>query len=133
MALKLFCHKKTAFKGGFFDCVSRLIATTAATTATAVAAAITAAAISTAATTTVATATRAWGASFHGASNVHGQSAATHALAMQAGDSSLRFVSTAHFHKAEAFGAAGIALHHDLGGLHLAECRKLLLQVFIAH
>jgi hypothetical protein len=129
-------HKKTASMRRFFQIAEgRLITTSAATaTTTAVAAAITAAATAvTTTTTTVAAAASAWGASFHGASDVDCEVTAADVLAVQASDSGLCFISTAHFHEAEAFGAAGVALHHDFGGLNLAKGGELLLQVFITH
>jgi hypothetical protein len=108
-------------------------AATTVTTAAAVATTATAAAVTTTtAATAVTTAASAWWTSFHRASNVHSERAATYALAMQASDCGLCFIGRAHFHKAEAFGAAGIALHHHFGGLHLAKSGELLLQIFIA-
>ena len=54
-------------------------------------------------------------------------------MAMQAIDGSLGFRLAAHFHKAEALGTAGVALHHDLGAHHIAELAELLLQIVVAH
>ena len=45
----------------------------------------------------------------------------------------LRFGVRAHLDEAEALGAAGVAVHHDLGGGDGAELRERLLQIFVAH
>ena len=50
---------------------------------------------------------------------------------MQAGDGSLGFRVAAHFHEAEALGAAGVALHHHLGTVDSAEFAELLLQIVV--
>jgi hypothetical protein len=44
----------------------------------------------------------------------------------------LRFRVAAHFHKAEAFGAAGVTFHHDFSAGDSAKLAKRLLQVFVA-
>jgi hypothetical protein len=45
----------------------------------------------------------------------------------------LGFVIAAHFHKAEAFGAARIALHHDFGAGHSTEITEGLFQITVTH
>ena len=93
-------------------------ATAAVTTATAAAASTTAAAAVTAAATTTSAATeatatgRTW---LHGASLVHHETTAAVLLSVHAIDGCLRFRVAPHLDKTEAFGAAGVAFHHDLG------------------
>lgn len=101
--------------------------TTTATTTT-VAATTTTAAVSTA---TVTTTTARW-ASFHGAGFIHHQSAAAMLLTVKARNSCLRFGVAAHFYESKAFGATGVALHHDFGARDVAKCSKSTLQVFVA-
>ncbi len=129
-------------------------ATTAATAATAVGAATTAAASTAGATTTAAVATTAattvaaaatttaaataaaaetTRTLFTWAGFVDDHSAAINRLAVHAIDGSLRFRVIAHLHKAEALGAAGLAVHHDLGRRDVAELRKSLEQRIVAH
>jgi hypothetical protein len=45
----------------------------------------------------------------------------------------LSFVIVAHFHKAEAFGAARIAFHHDFGAGHSTEFTEGLFQITVSH
>jgi hypothetical protein len=45
----------------------------------------------------------------------------------------LGFVIAAHFHKAEAFGAARIAFHHDFGAGHSTEFTEGLFQITVSH
>jgi hypothetical protein len=54
-------------------------------------------------------------------------------LTIHAIDSRLGFGIAAHFNKAKAFGAACIALHHDLCAGDRAKLTKGLFQVAIAH
>jgi hypothetical protein len=53
-------------------------------------------------------------------------------LTVHAGDGSLCLGIVAHFDKAKAFGAAGVALHHDFSAGDSAKLAKRLLQVFVA-
>jgi hypothetical protein len=116
--------------------------TTATATTTAVATTATAAAITTTAAAAVATATTApipttatgaRGTGFHRAGFVHDDAATAQRLTVHAIDGSLRLGITAHFHETEALGAAGVALHHDLGTGHGAELAKRLLKIAIAN
>jgi hypothetical protein len=54
-------------------------------------------------------------------------------LAIHTVDSRLGFGIAAHFNKAKAFGATGVAFHHDLGAGDSAKLTKRLFQVAIAH
>ena len=54
-------------------------------------------------------------------------------MAVHAIDGSLGFRVGTHFNKAEAFGAAGLAVHHHLGRSDGAKLRKRLLQRIVAH
>jgi hypothetical protein len=54
-------------------------------------------------------------------------------LAIHAVDCRLRFAIAAHFHKAEAFGAARITFHHDFGAGHSTEFTKGLFQIAVAN
>ncbi len=132
----------SAVAAAFTTTAATTVATAAfTTTATTVAATATATAIATAAFTTAATvaattatavATAARGTRFHGARFVDDQVAAAHRLAVHAGNGSLRLGVTAHLDKTETLGAAGVALHHDLGTGDGAELAEGLLQVSIA-
>jgi hypothetical protein len=111
---------------------------TAFTAATEAAAAITTAAAFTAtaakaATTTEAAAARTWGTCFHRTCFVHDHIAAAQRLTVHAIDRSLRFVVAAHFHEAEAFGAASVAFHHDFGAGHSTEFTESLFQIAVAN
>src|SRR5262249_40975208 len=64
---------------------------------------------------------------------VHGQRAAARELAVEASDGGLRLLLGLHLHEAEALGAAGVAVHDDLGRLHRAEGRAHLLQRAVGH
>ncbi len=118
------------------------VATAAAfTTATvATAAAFTTTAVTAAAFTTTAakaaTATETTGAGrtcFHWAGFVDHHIAATQRLTVHAIDRSLRFVIAAHFHKAEAFGAASVTFHHDFGAGHNTELAESLFQIAVTN
>jgi hypothetical protein len=106
--------------------------TTAVTTAAAATTvAATAATTAAASTATEAAATRAGRTCFHGTCFVDHETAATELLTIHAADSCLCFSIAAHFHKAEAFGAASVTFHHDFGaGNGTVGCKRLLL-VFI--
>jgi hypothetical protein len=54
-------------------------------------------------------------------------------LAIHAVDRGLGFVIAAHFHKAEAFGAARIAFHHDFGAGHSTEFTEGLFQITVSY
>src|SRR5690606_18176681 len=105
-------------------------ATAAAATATAVTAAATTA-VATTTTTTAAKAAAAGSAGLHGTGFVDHEVTAAEILAMHALDGGLGFGIAAHFDKAETLGAAGVALHHDLGAAHRAEPAEGLLQILI--
>jgi hypothetical protein len=86
------------------------------------------------ATTTAATETTATGrAGFHGASDVDGQVTTRHVFAMQALDGGFGFSWAGHFDKAKSFGAAGVALHHDFGGLNLTKGGEVLLEIVVTN
>ena len=102
-------------------------ATAAFTATAAVAAATTAAVATTAATTVAATATteataRAGWTGFHGTCFVDDDVASTQRLTVHAVDGSLCICIATHLDKAKAFGATGVALHHDLGREDVTEC-----------
>src|SRR5437870_10746413 len=54
-------------------------------------------------------------------------------LAVQPGDRRLRLLVVAHFNEAEAFRAAGLAVHNDLGRLNRAVRREHRLQIAVGH
>jgi hypothetical protein len=54
-------------------------------------------------------------------------------LAIHAADGGLRLSVTAHLDKTKAFGATGVAFHHDFGAGDGAKLTKRLFQVAIAH
>ena len=108
--------------------------TTAAAFATAAVAAATFTATAAKATTaTKAAATCAGRACFHGASFIDHHVTAAQWLAVHAVDRSLGFVIAAHFHKAEAFGAASVTFHHDFGAGHSTEFTEGLFQIAVAN
>lgn len=127
---------------GLVAATATAVTTTAAATAaaTAVAAAIAtavatttiAAAVAAAIATTVAAATAAGGTGFHGTGFIDDQITATKVLTVHALDSGLGFGIAAHFDKAETFGAASVALHHDLGARNSTVLAKGLFQILIA-
>src|SRR5450830_1521011 len=108
-------------------------AAAAAVTATTTAAAASATAVTaaTASATTEAAAASAGRTCFHRTGFVNHETTATVLLTVHAVDSSLCLSVAAHFHKAEAFGAAGVTFHHDLGASDGTVCGKCLLQVFV--
>jgi hypothetical protein len=54
-------------------------------------------------------------------------------LAVHAIDGGLGFSVAAHFDKAEAFGAACVALHHHLGTADAPEGAEGLFQIVVTH
>ena len=104
--------------------------TTTATATTTVAAATTAVSTTTSAAAITAATTAGW-ASFHGTGFVHHQSAAAMLLTVEARNSCLCFGVAAHFYESKAFGATGVALHHDFGAGDVAKSSKCTLQVFV--
>ena len=96
------------------------VAATAATTVTAAAAFTTTAA-------TKATATGTGRTLFHGTCFVDNNTATAQRLAVHAVDGRLSFFISAHFHKAEAFGATCVAFHHDFSAGHGTELAEGLL------
>lgn len=88
-------------------------------------------AIATITATTVAAATRSAG--LHRTGDVDGQVTATEVLAVEAIDGGFSFLSRTHFYKAEAFGAAGFALHHHFGGLNRTKAREFLVKIVVAN
>jgi hypothetical protein len=54
-------------------------------------------------------------------------------LAIHAIDGRLCLGITAHLHEAEAFGAACVAFHHDLGAGYRTELAKGLLEIAVTH
>src|SRR5262245_33533735 len=86
-----------------------------------------------AAATTTASAAEAARTVFLGACLVHHEGAAVHRLAVQATDRGLGFGVRAHLHEAKALGAAGVAIHHDLGRRDRSEFGESLLEIVVAH
>ena len=74
----------------------------------------------------------AWRTCCHGTCFVHHEATAAQRLAVHAFNSGQSFRVAAQFHKAEAFGAAGVTFHHDFGAGNGAVSRESLLQVFVA-
>src|SRR5437868_6072708 len=64
---------------------------------------------------------------------VHRESAAAGILTVQSSDGSLRFLVGLHFHKAEALGSSGIAVHDNLSGLHRAVRLEHSREIAIGH
>jgi hypothetical protein len=103
-------------------------------TAAAVRTTTAAAATAVAATTTAVTATAfAWRTLLSWASFVDHHGAATQILTMHTGNGCLCLRVVAHFHKAKAFGATGIALHHHASAFDFTKRTKCVLQIFITH
>src|SRR6185369_11366368 len=107
-------------------------AATAASAAT-IAAAVTAATSAAAVTTATAITAGARRARFHGTGFIDHHAAAAQGLAVHARDGGLGFRIAAHFHKAEALGAAGVAFHHHLGARDVAELGERLFEIAIAN
>ncbi len=109
------------------------VATAAAFTTAAVATTTFAAAAVATTTTTEAAATCTGRTCFHRAGFVDHHIAAAQWLTIHAVDGSLRFIIAAHFHKAEAFGAASVTFHHDFGAGHSTEFTERLFQIAVAN
>ena len=105
-------------------------AAVAAATGTTAASAATVTAASTS-TTAEAAATRAGRTGFHRTGFVDHQATTAELLAIHAIDCSLCLSVAAHFHKAEAFGAARVTFHHDFCAGDCTVRSKGLLQVFV--
>ncbi len=117
----------TTTTAAFTTAASATVATTAAATAATTVAATT--------TTTVATTTAAaarW-ARLHGTGFVDDQAATSEWLAIHTADGCLRFRIRRHFHKTKAFGATGVALHHDFGACDGTKLTKRLFQIAITN
>jgi hypothetical protein len=95
-----------------------LIPTAAAATAAASAAAVTTAAATAAATSRLAR-----------TGFVHGERSAVVLGAVHSADRGLGFFIAAHFHKAEALAAAGVAIHDHFGALYRSEFPKHLVEI----
>src|SRR5438105_3928611 len=89
--------------------------TTVAATATAAAAAATT--VTAAAAAATATATAAFGL---GPRLIDGKRASFDLFAVESGNGGLGLLIAPHFHEAESFGSARVAVHDDLCGLHSA-------------
>ena len=128
----------TAFAATATVATTAAFATAAVATATTFATtAVTAAAFTAttakAATATKAAATRPGGTRFHGARFVDHRVTAAQRLTIHAVDRGLGFVIAAHFHKAEAFGAASVTFHHDFGAGDDTEFTESLFQIAVAN
>lgn len=107
-----------------------------ATTTAAAARTTTTATAATEATTTAAWATTGTAAATAKAAStgllrtgfINGQIATIDVLAIQGGDSCLRFLVGTHFNKAEALGAAGFPIHDHLGRCHGSEIAEQLFK-----
>ena len=133
----VFVATAAAFTPTTTTAVATAAFTTAATATATVAATTTAATATVAATTTtaVATATAAaarW-ARLHGTGFVDDQAATSEWLAIHTADGCLRFRIRRHFHKTKAFGATGVALHHDFGACDGTKLTKRLFQIAITN
>jgi len=108
--------------------------TTAATAvATATRAIATAASATTVAATAAAKAAGAWRTCLHRTGFIHYHATSAQRLAVHAVDGCLCFCIAGHFDKAKAFGATGVAFHHDFGAGNSAKLTKGLLQIFVTH
>ncbi len=132
----------TTVTAATFATTAAVAAATAFTAATKTAAAFATAAVAattfTATTAVTATTTKATAASagrtgFHGTGFVHHHITAAQGLTVHAVDRCLCFVIAAHFHKAEAFGAASVTFHHDFGAGHSTEFTEGLFQIAVAN
>ena len=142
------CRANSAVTAGWW-CAGSAVATTAAATTTAAAAvstavsaittvaAVAAATTVAAATATVATtagaATEAARTLFARAGLVDDDRAAADGLAVHAVDGGLRLGVRAHLDKAEALRAAGVAVHHDLGGGNATKLGEVAFQAGVGH
>src|SRR6185369_14282982 len=134
---------RTGSIGASEPAVAAATAASAATIAAAVTAATAAAAVAaTSATTSTAAAAvtpataitaGARRARFHGTGFIDHHAAPAQGLAVHARDGGLGFRIAAHFHKAEALGAAGVAFHHHLGARDVAELGERLFEIAIAN
>src|SRR6185369_2462934 len=133
---------RTGSIGASEPAVAAATAASAATIAAAVTAATAAAVAATSATTSTAAAAvtpataitaGARRARFHGTGFIDHHAAAAQGLAVHARDGGLGFRIAAHFHKAEALGAAGVAFHHHLGARDVAELGERLFEIAIAN
>ena len=115
------------------------VAATTAASATATAKAATAgAATATAEATTTTTgaataATEATRTLFAWTGLVDHQRTTVEGLTVHSVDAGLCLGVTAHLHEAEALGAAGVSIHHDLGGRDGTELCERLLKIFVAY
>src|SRR5579875_2408249 len=64
---------------------------------------------------------------------IDSQRSAFHFFAVHVGNSGLCFGLVAHLHKAEAFGAAGVTVHDDLGRHYATVRLKQSLQIIVAN
>ena len=131
------CERRSVFvaTAAAFTPTTTTAAFTTAASATATVAATTTAATVAATTTAVATATAAaarW-ARLHGTGFVDDQAATSEWLAIHTADGCLRFRIRRHFHKPKAFGATGVALHHDFGACDGTKLTKRLFQIAITN
>src|SRR6185369_7403133 len=121
---------RTGSIGASEPAVAAATAATAATIAATSATTSPAAAAVTPATAITAGARRA---RFHGTGFIDHHAAPAQGLAVHARDGGLGFRIAAHFHKAEALGAAGVAFHHHLGARDVAELGERLFEIAIAN
>ena len=131
----VFVATAAAFTPTTTTAVATAAFTTAATATATVAATTTAATVAATTTTAVATATAAaarW-ARLHGTGFVDDQAATSEGLAIHTADGCLRFRIRRHFHKPKAFGATGVALHHDFGACDGTKLTKRLFQIAITN
>lgn len=70
---------------------------------------------------------------FTGAGEVDHDRASIHGHAVQCADGRLGHFSIGHFHESKSFGAAGFAVHHDLGGRHAAELGEVAFEGGVGH
>src|SRR5579885_739430 len=91
------------------------------------------AAASTVAAATAATAATAVAAFWLGTSFIDGQGPALYLFAVHVGNGDLGFGIVAHLHKAETFGATGVAIHDDLDRHHAAVRLEQTLQIIVTN
>ena len=130
----VFVATAAAFTPTTTTAVTTAAFTTAATATVATTTAATAATVAATTTTTVAAAAAAarW-ARLHGTGFVDDQAATSEWLAIHTADGCLRFRIRRHFHKTKAFGATGVALHHDFGACDGTKLTKRLFQIAITN